>query len=578
MVKIERNITRMLTAAILMLVIVVGLLPTAALAAESDLTDWYFLFAIFKSVDADCADGKGTTTHTKYTMTQDEVDIVRENAKAFETYMNQFGVMRAHVDVVEIDAMVTELEETDLGSCISATQATPLLEDKGADLDKYDHVTCVVDLNVSTSYGGITPSVFKNGTGESCVNLMNLEYALERFNFPTQVYPTVIYVHEFLHFMERMGARRDLEFDLHGIMDEEFYAPDEYDYNACYKDIILNQAKGSAELGTGVSPVVWQYPPRMSRIPSELTIPDGITTIGKYAFQFCATFTEVTIPSSVTNIKYAAFGDCTALTEVTIPPSVTNIEEWAFARCTALTRVSIPSSVTSIEGETFYECESLRSVIIPVSVTSIGDFAFGGCSSLCDIYYSGSKEQWGRISIGSNNSDLTNATIHYNSVMEDVKISDFYAEPVVWALEKGITAGTNSTNYTFSPNVPCTQAQILTFLWRAKGEPKPAAAVNSSEYYANAAQWAKERGLIDDFSAESPCTRAMIVTYLWKLAGSLVEGARSFTDVPADSSYAQAVTWAVKNGVTFGMGDGTFAPDAICTRAQIVTFLYRALA
>lgn len=162
------------------------------------------------------------------------------------------------------------------------------------------------------------------------------------------------------------------------------------------------------------------------------------------------------------------------------------------------------------------------------------------------------------------------------SSFTDVKPGDYFAEPVAWAVEKGITAGTSAT--TFSPNVTCTQGQILTFLWRANGEPKPAGTVSGTQYYATASQWANEQNLTDNFSAETYCTRSMVVTYLWKLAGSPKSDTLDFSDVPANADYAQAVAWAVESGVTAGTGVATFSPDAICTRGQIVTFLYRAFA
>lgn len=158
----------------------------------------------------------------------------------------------------------------------------------------------------------------------------------------------------------------------------------------------------------------------------------------------------------------------------------------------------------------------------------------------------------------------------------DVKTGDYFAEPVLWAVEKKITAGTSAT--TFAPNATCTQSQILTFLWRAKGEPKPTGTVSGTQYYATAAQWAKEQGLTDNFSAEADCTRAMVVTYLWKLAGSPKTGTSNFSDVPTNADYAQAVAWAVEQGITSGTGNGQFSPNSTCTRGQIVTFLYRAFA
>ena len=101
--------------------------------------------------------------------------------------------------------------------------------------------------------------------------------------------------------------------------------------------------------------------------------------------------------------------------------------------------------------------------------------------------------------------------------------------------------------------------------------------MSGTQYYATAAQWAKEQGLTDNFSAEADCTRAMVVTYLWKLAGSPKTGTSNFTDVPTNADYAQAVAWAVEQEITKGTGNGCFSPDAICSRAHIVSFLYRGL-
>ena len=158
----------------------------------------------------------------------------------------------------------------------------------------------------------------------------------------------------------------------------------------------------------------------------------------------------------------------------------------------------------------------------------------------------------------------------------DVPADAYYSEPVKWAVENGITSGTTAT--TFGPDATCTTAQILTFLWRANGSPAPAgsnAAVPAGQYYSDAVNWAFEQGLTDAFNADSPATRAATMTYLWKLAGKPAADAAAFTDVTADAEYAQAVAWAVKEGITSGTSFSTFSPDNTCTRAQIMTFLYR---
>ncbi len=166
---------------------------------------------------------------------------------------------------------------------------------------------------------------------------------------------------------------------------------------------------------------------------------------------------------------------------------------------------------------------------------------------------------------------------------EDVADNAYYADAVKWAVEKSITTGTSDT--TFSPEDTCTRAQILTFLWRAVGSPKadeenPFADISASDYYYDAAIWAYNKGMVsgDKFEGDTPCTRASTVEYLWKNAGAPdFGGASTFDDVDADAEYASAVEWAVFSDVTSGVSDTEFAPDTICSRGQIVTFLYRAL-
>ena len=167
-----------------------------------------------------------------------------------------------------------------------------------------------------------------------------------------------------------------------------------------------------------------QYPIGNKR--TSYTIPDSVTSIGDWAFAQCTGLTSVTIGNSVTSIGEAAFWLCTSLTSVTIPNSVTSIGSSAFSMCVSLTSVTIPDSVTSIGNGAFYFCTSLTRVTIPDSVTSIGDNAFISCTSLTDVYYTGSKEDWNKISIGLYNGCLTNATIHYNYVLEPetVNITD----------------------------------------------------------------------------------------------------------------------------------------------------------
>ena len=170
------------------------------------------------------------------------------------------------------------------------------------------------------------------------------------------------------------------------------------------------------------------------------------------------------------------------------------------------------------------------------------------------------------------------------SPFSDVSTSAYYYEAVKWAQEKDITGGIG--NGLFGPNQPCTRAQIVTFLWRAAGSPEPKAMssfadVSTDAYYAKAVAWAVENGITTGtgdgkFSPDATCTRAQSVTFLFRAIGKLVDSKAEFSDVLTNSYYANAVAWAVENGVTNGIGDGLFGPDNSCTRAQIVTFLFRA--
>ena len=171
------------------------------------------------------------------------------------------------------------------------------------------------------------------------------------------------------------------------------------------------------------------------------------------------------------------------------------------------------------------------------------------------------------------------------SPFSDVSTSAYYYEAVKWAQEKGITGGIG--NGLFGPNQPCTRAQIVTFLWRASGSPEPKTASNpftdvaANAYYCKAVLWAVENGITTGtsattFSPGAPCTRAQGVTFLWRANGrKAASAAASFTDVASDAYYAPAVAWAAEQNVTGGVGNGLFSPDTTCTRAQIVSMLYR---
>ena len=192
---------------------------------------------------------------------------------------------------------------------------------------------------------------------------------------------------------------------------------------------------------------------------------------------------------------------------------------------------------------------------------------------------------------GTSGSVTVNATfMEDNSILNffvDVPASAYYYDAVKWVAEQGITGGTDENH--FSPDASCTRAQIVTFLWRAAGSPAPKGQVSMTDvpadaYYAKAVAWAIENGITSGtgenrFSPDATCTRAQGVTFLYRAAGSpAVTGSAGFRDVASSDYFAAAVAWAKANDITDGVGNGLFGSKNSCTRAQIVTFLYRVFA
>ena len=178
---------------------------------------------------------------------------------------------------------------------------------------------------------------------------------------------------------------------------------------------------------------------------------------------------------------------------------------------------------------------------------------------------------------------MVEPTFSWVNPFVDVKNTAYYTSAVEWTLKRMITQGT--TDITFSPNGSCTRAHIVTFLWRAAGSPEPESAVSFADvpagsYYAKAVAWAVENGITlgttdATFSPNAACTRAQSITFLYRVSEASASGAPSFYDVAADAYYAAAVKWATDNGITNGIGNGLFGSNNTCTRAQIVTFLWR---
>ena len=386
---------------------------------------------------------------------------------------------------------------------------------------------------------------------------------------------------------------------------------------------------------------------------SEVNLPDTLEEIGDYAFYYCDMLAAVEIPESVERIGEWAFGECTALEEVGGIPEDCELSDSAFWQCTGLAdedgfvilqntlyyydydktyalgggeyadsgyEVEIPEGVVRIGKMAFRSCP-MGSITIPAGVSYLGggtDGAFEYCSGLTCIYFQGDAPSTGSLDEDLEGSAMAfehvEATAYYpqdndtwtEEAMEsyggtitwksydplskftDVETDGYYYEALLWAVANGITEGTSSD--TFSPLVICTRSQAVTFLYRAAGSPEvetaenPFLDVDEEDYYYEAVLWAVENGITngtggDRFSPLETCSRAQIVTFLYRSEGSPeVENEENpFTDLEGeDAYYYEAVLWAVENGITNGTSSVNFSPDASCTRSQIVTFLYRA--
>lgn len=322
----------------------------------------------------------------------------------------------------------------------------------------------------------------------------------------------------------------------------------------------------------------------------KMIFPEGITMIGELACSCSNSLMTLEIPEGVTSIGNNAFVSCDHLVEISLPDSVTSIGKNAFSGCGWLRQATLPDGLQVIKEGTFYYCFNLGAVAIPKAVSEIEVNSFGFCESLTDVYYGGDPAQWSAIKIGEGNESLLNATIHYNESdagknaphFFDVPDNAWYAEAAIWASYYYIAFGTGEG--IFSPEMTCTTEQILTFLHRAERQPKtggycPYPNVSIYSPYYNALCWAYECGFLVPQTGKqpnSPCTRSDVALYLWKLAGEPTgEYERMFSDVSSEAEYAQAVAWAAAEGITEGASSTTFNPEGICTRAEIVTFLYR---
>ena len=416
---------------------------------------------------------------------------------------------------------------------------------------------------------------------------------------------------------------------------------------------------------------------------TSVIIGDSIKTLGTYTFEYCTRLTSITLPDSVTAIEFSAFRYCNGLTDVwyTGTEEQRNQMEISVYDNEALENATWHYNTCAKESHIYFSecdptcenCDWMRTTVIDHTFTdacdtdcnickatrtpaahkggtatckakakcsvcgqSYGSLAAhkytnacdtdcnicnatrtpaahkGGTAtckekakcSVCGVAYGnlaahkfggyvynndatsqkdGTKTR--TCSVCKKTETVTAAGTKLQNPFKDVKLDQYYAEPVLWAVGKNITNGMSAN--TFAPNNDCTRGQIVTFLWRAAGSPEPKNTrnpfkdVKSNQYYYKAVLWAVEKGITNGtsantFSPDATCTRAQVVTFLWRAKGSPKGSATNpFKDVKK-SYYSDAVLWAVKNNITTGTSATTFSPDATCTRGQIVTFLYRA--
>ena len=384
----------------------------------------------------------------------------------------------------------------------------------------------------------------------------------------------------------------------------------------CGKNATWNLSDDTLTIsGSGEIEAKFQQPPWQSDADhiETVTIQSGITQIGSYAFYDCKKLENILIPDTVSSIGAGAFEECSSLEYLTLPNGLTAISSFLFDQCSSPKSLDIPDNVTKIGSYAFDGCKALESISIPASVTEIAAHAFENCPNLKDIYYKGA--QWNSITIGDNNNALSRAKLHAESTSDNptsnstdnsddwdddddddepsvapsnsfskLYTNEWYAPSMNWAQENSITQDADYQK----PNARCNRSNVVLFLWRAAGCPSASGETTSfidispDVAYYDALQWAVGVGIIkgfDDgsFRPDGSVTRAQLVTILYRSQDAAKPSAASvsFSDVPGNAWFTDAVRWAVKNSITNGTSPNKFSPNDTCTTAQVITFLYR---
>ena len=374
---------------------------------------------------------------------------------------------------------------------------------------------------------------------------------------------------------------------------------------------------------------------------TSVVLPNGLKSIGYYAFGLSG-LTNINIPSSVTyldgrafhwtpwednldggyiivgdhvligyyddntylngtaiipeGVKYIApnafgydwmedvyFGNVEKITDIVLPDSLLEIGYWAFDN-QKFDTINIPANVRYIESGAFSECANLKTVYFEGNAPVLDEEVF--YDKVITAYYPSNNPSWTEDILIDYSGSVT--WVPYHAIdFNDVDKDTFFYYPVLWALGNNITTGASET--AFNPNGQCLRAQVVTFLHRAAENPEPASTVNPftdvkpTDFFYKPVLWAVEEGITNGVSATqfgsyAVCNRAAVVTFLWRAAGSPdpTSTANPFTDVKTTDFFYKPVLWAIENGITNGVSATEFGPTADCNRAQVVTFLYRA--
>ena len=314
-------------------------------------------------------------------------------------------------------------------------------------------------------------------------------------------------------------------------------------------------------------------------ISGKVVVPEYVTGLWDRAFINCAYIEEVVFQEGFKSVGVGAFTNCTALKTVVFPSTTDFLFGQIFRGCTSLETICFTGDAPGIgksgsldSGTPFGDVVDNRNPK-DTRITA-------------NVYYPADNETWTEEVREAFGGLVTWIPYNPANPFRDVPVDAFYEESVLWALENNITSGATAT--TFNPGGQCQRAQVVTFLWRAAGCPMPTAVENpfvdvkESDYYYNAVLWAVEKGItagVDatHFAPMQSCSRAQVVAFLYRAMGSPKVSAESspFTDVVAGEWYELPVLWAVENGITAGLTPDTFGVNTVCNRAQVVTFLYR---